>query len=246
MNKQTFLFSLFLVLASLEAYPQKAIYTAEDLRSIAMDGHYYLMEDLEVDDWQAAGDFTGSFDGRGHSITLNGCRPDLNGNIGLFAASNGAEISNLIVSGWIKEFSGYGGSLVGHAIQTTINNCETDAHLITDSITAITGGLVGCLDGGSLYNCSSHALLEGFKLGGLAGTVKAGAVIRNSYSNASFLFSSKFTTPEVGLLVHDNEGVLENNYAHIQTKRWFIPSFGQLCMLLGVHALCRAMNHAVA
>ena len=246
MNKQTFLFSLFLVLASLEAYPQKAIYTAEDLRSIAMDGHYYLMEDLEVDDWQAAGVFTGSFDGRGHSITLNGCRPDLNGNMGLFAASNGAEISNLIVSGWIKEFSGYGGSLVGHAIQTTINNCETDAHLITDSITAITGGLVGCLDGGSLYNCSSHALLEGFKLGGLAGTVKAGAVIRNSYSNASFLFSSKFTTPEVGLLVHDNEGLLENNYAHIQTKRWFIPSFGQLCMLMGVQALCRAMNHAVA
>ena len=228
MKKQSFFVFFFLMIISCGGYAQTAINTVDDLRAMVTNGSYYLTEDLEVADWIAFGVFTGTFDGRGHSITVLGSQQDSDGNMGFFAATNGAVISNLVISGWFKDCTGFGGSLVGRAVNTTIVNCETDAEITTNNILAISGGLVGCLDGGCIENCSSNASMEGVKMGGLAGTVENGASIRNSFSSVSVVYSSKYTTPEVGLLVYNNEGLLENNYVRfIFLRNIFIRKFFQ-------------------
>ena len=244
MKTNVMMISVLLMLFSMGTRAQTAINTVEDLKSMSMDGHYYLTTDLEVDEWTAKGVFTGTFDGRGHKITFTNGQQDAYGNNGFFASTQGASISNVVVSGMFREFTGYGGSLIAHAENTSISNCETEAVLITTSVTAICGGLVGCLDGSSMVNCSSNATLEGSKLGGLAGVVREGGTIRNSYSCASFVFSSKRAEPEVGFLVYDNAGVLENNYVNLLTNGWYLASFGQLSMMMGLRGLCRLVNES--
>lgn len=246
MKKQSFFVFFFLMIISCGGYAQTAINTVDDLRAMVTNGSYYLTEDLEVADWIAFGVFTGTFDGRGHSITVLGSQQDSDGNMGFFAATNGAVISNLVISGWFKDCTGFGGSLVGRAVNTTIVNCETDAEITTNNILAISGGLVGCLDGGCIENCSSNASMEGVKMGGLAGTVKNGASIRNSFSSVSVVYSSKYTTPEVGLLVYNNEGLLENNYVRYQSRGWYLASYEQVCMLFGTMGLCEVNGIGVA
>lgn len=238
MKRCVFLFMLMVF--GVRIYAQTPIGSVGDLMSMAMDGSYYLTDDLVVDDWVPIGVFTGSLDGRGHVITLNGVTPDSQGRAGFFGITQGASISNVIMSGRFRDFTGYGGSLVAHAVNTTINNCETEATIITGSASALCGGLVGCMEGGSMTNSSSNATIESFKMGGLVGSVKNNASIRNSFANATLIFSVKSTGTEVGYLVHDNAGVMENNYASSQSRGWFIPSFEQLCMMMGVQAICRA------
>lgn len=245
MKKQIFLLLLMLTVFSRVAYPQTAIGNVEDLRSMTMDGSYYLTDDLEVSDWVPMGIFTGSFDGRGHVITVTNGLVDQEGNAGFFGRTQGAVISNLIVGGHFRNITGYGGSLVAHAVNTTIVNCETEASLLSECTMAICGGLVGCLQGGGIINSSSNATLEGFKVGGMVGSVIENAFIRNSFSNATIVFSSKFGETEVGLLVHDNAGVLENNYVDVHSSGWYVPSLEQLCMLMAGHSICNAGNHFV-
>ena len=246
MKKRTFLFFLFLMISGGFALGQTPVGSVEALRSMSMDGDYYLTEDLEVDDWLPLAVFTGSLDGRGHSITIAHGQPDPEGKVGLFGSTQGAVISNLVLSGKFRDVTSYGGGLVGHAVNTSIYNCETDAYLLSESTTALCGGLVGCLDGGRVVNSSSHATLEGSRMGGLVGSVLNNASVRNCYSNATMVFSSKQGEVEVGFLVHDNAGILENNYVNHQTAGWYIPSIGQLCMAINAQSICMVNGHGVA
>jgi len=246
MMKKCFLFFWILFVGfSMRLQAQSAISSAEDLRAMAMTGEYYLTTDLEVDEWTSPGVFRGTLDGRGYCITIKEASPDANGDIGLFASTEGATIANLVVGGNFRRFTGYGGSIVGHAVNTTIRDCETEAFLFTEDTEAVIGGLVGCLDGGCIVNSSSEATLEGLKLGGLAGSVVNDATIKNSYSNSGFVFSSKHNNPEVGFLVHDNEGLLENNYVTLQSRGWYIGSYGQQAMMMGVKGLCRNTDYPI-
>lgn len=245
MKKLTLLFLFLMVLFGI-ASAQSPVGNVEALRSMSMNGDYYLTDDLEVGEWFPLSVFTGSLDGRGHSITIANGRPDSEGNAGLFGSTQGAVISNLVISGKFRGFTGYGGSLVGHAVNTEILNCETDASLYSEYATALCGGLVGCLDGGSITNSSSNATLEGYKMGGLVGSVLNQASIRNSYSNPTMVFSQKYNGLEVGFLVHDNAGVLENNYVNQQMAGWYIASVSQLCMAMGAQGICLVNGNQVA
>ena len=240
--KKVFLFFLTLLLiANLDA--QTAIHTGDELLSISLSGQYYLANDIELDQWTPLGEFTGSLDGRGHCIRVATGTPDALGYGGLFAATNGAVLRNLIIGGTFSGASEACGSLVGRAVNTYIENCETEAVLLTDNPSAVMGGLVGVMSGGSMSNCSSNASMEGVLLGGLVGSVLDNAKVQNCYSSASFAVPNADT--EVGYLAHDNKGVLENNYVRMLEEGWWIASIGQLCMMYAARTIMTNRNNGL-
>lgn len=243
MNKNTFLLFLSLLALITSARSQTAIGNSEQLAAINMNGSYYLTADLVVDHWSPVGVFTGTFDGRGHCITIKQCQADSNGYGGLFSSTNGAVISNLIVGGNFLSANTFGGGLVGVAINTTIDCCETEAVVRSDNENAFLGGLVGKMDGGMMLNSSSNATLEGAKMGGLAGMTTSGTNIKNCYSNTTFIYASDPDKYQVGFLVHTNGGLLENNYAKTSDNGWYIPSIGQLALLYSTQPIFYHVNH---
>ena len=108
----------------------------------------------------------------------------------MFAVAEGAVLRNLIVGGAFSDATTACGSLAGRAINTRIENCETEAAITTREPSAVLGGLVGVMVGGCMYNCSSNASLEGVIMGGLVGSVLDNAVIQNCYSSTSFVVLS--------------------------------------------------------
>lgn len=236
---KTTLLSLAMLFSTV-LHAQTAIGTSDALASLSMNGDYYLTNDIEVDQWTPLGTFTGSLDGRGYGIRIAKGLSDTDGYAGLFSVTEDAVISNLIVSGNFSWASTACGSLAGRAVNTRIENCETDATLSTKEESAVLGGLVGVMVGGSMTNCSSMASLEGMLMGGLAGSVLDHAVIQNCYANASFVVLKEGT--EAGYLVHDNAGVLENNYVRMLEEGWYIASIGQLCMMYAAKGILTVRN----
>lgn len=233
-------FFLWMSLLSAAVCAQTAIGTSNELLSMSMNGHYYLTNDIEVDAWTPLGVFSGTLDGRGYCIRIVKGLPDENGYGGLFAVAEGAVLRNLIVGGSFSDASTACGSLAGRAINTRIENCETEAAITTRTPSAVLGGLVGVMVGGCMYNCSSNASLEGVIMGGLVGSVLDNAVIQNCYSSTSFVVVRDET--EAGYLAHDNAGILENNYVRMIEEGWYIASIGQLCMMFGAKGILTNRN----
>ena len=173
---------LMMVCGVMNTFAQTAISCNEDLLGMVANGDYYLTTDLEVEGWVPMADFTGTFDGRGHLIVLTDGQLDGNGSAGLFSNTHGAEIKNLIVGGKFFGIRGTSGAIVAHATNTTFMNCEMETILVSSDKTALLGGLVGVMDGGLMVNCSSRGVLEGYLIGGLAGSTLNGATIKNCYS----------------------------------------------------------------
>ena len=234
------IFFFWMMLLSAIVCAQTPIGTAEALVSMSMNGQYYLTNDIEVDQWMPLGVFTGSLDGMGHCVRIVNGQPDAEGYAGLFSVTEGAVLSNLIVSGSFSGATTACGSLAGRAVNTRIENCETEAALTARDPAAVLGGLVGVMVGGSMSNCSSNASVEGVLMGGLVGSVLDNAKMQNCYSSASFVVINEDT--EAGYLAHDNAGTLENNYVRMIEQGWYIASLGQLCMMFGAKAILPNRN----
>ncbi|GAA5523399.1 IPT/TIG domain-containing protein [Aliifodinibius salicampi] len=151
--------------------------------------------------------FSGSYDGNGH--TINGLTMDRNqGTIyGLFGAvSSGGQISNVQLINIDITTEDTVGGLAG-INQGTITNSYVSG-TITNSISGTTGGLVGENSGAirrsySLVNVNGRA-----NVGGLVGTNYAGT-ITNSYARGNV--SASYTI--AGGLVGNNKGIVEHSYA---------------------------------
>jgi len=129
-----------------------------------LNGSYTLTEDITLSgDWMppvSGGDFTGTFDGNGHTITYNDSRG------GLFANTNGAVIRNLKTAGTITAESGAGegiaaGSIAAGVKHTIIENCSSSVNI---TITA--------------HGYSSRA-------GSIAGSIEQNSTIRNCKATGS-------------------------------------------------------------
>ncbi len=174
-------------------------------------------------------EFYGILEGNNHTITGN--------QVPLFQATNQAVIRNLVLSkSQIKGEAEDTGSLVGRAVNTTIENvhvsdalvqggnrtgglagslenskvARSSSHAVVSANGDETGGLAGSLVGGSVENCYATGNVQGNNsVGGLAG-VASGAVIRFSYSAASVNGVQK-VAGFVGQVTGDT--TLENNIA---------------------------------
>lgn len=164
--------------------------------------HYRLCKDLVLDDWEAiyydlgyGYGFDGTFDGGGHTVTLNGVKPiwavleniigeHLSGYIfSLFAYINKGEVRRLRVDGQITmngtdESATYrAGGICGYSYSGTVTDCISDVTVTaTGKMNFLyAGGIAGFNDTGNIFNCyatgeiESTATAKNVDLGGIAG-----------------------------------------------------------------------------
>ncbi|MGL6161261.1 YDG domain-containing protein, partial [Microbulbifer sp.] len=186
-------------------------------------------------------EFTGRFDGLGHTIsdlTIN--RPSTD-NIGLFGSTDGATLRNVgLVGGSVTGDDRVGG-LVGHNNSSTISNAYA-----TGSVEGSfgVGGLVGeNTNSSTISNAYATGSVSGdFNVGGLVGTNNTDSTISNAYAtgsvsgggqvgglageNSNSMISNAYATGSVaarlgnvgGLVGHNVNSTVTNSYWNTETS----------------------------
>lgn len=181
------------------------INSADDFAKMTATGNYKLGADIEVTKPYSS-TFKGTFDGDGHTVTLN-----LNvtsGNAGLFGEISGATIKNVLVNADVtSSVSSYSSSyyatagLIGTVSgASTVENCGVIGSVNnTSTSTVYMGGLLGRVTGKTtISNCFSAATVTSkggtsSYLGGLIGMLSKGATIKNCYVTGEISINSSAT-----------------------------------------------------
>lgn len=140
--------------------------------TISLGSNINLANFSDGDDFESISNFTGTLEGNGYTITLNGSA--------LFETIDGAIIKNLTLGGTVTSVSGSSGSLACTAKGSTITNCTNSATVKGGSVSTSNGvgGLVGsCIQGSGssnevlFENCSNEGSVTsgGSPVGGLVG-----------------------------------------------------------------------------
>ena len=160
--------------------------TAEAFAAMEPSGNYQLTADITVTEPYA--NFSGTFDGNGHTVTLAIDQPSKD-NIGLFSKiSSTATIKNVTVDGTVTGSRCVGG--IAGTSNGTITQCQNKA-----TITATkngsgnysqAGGIVGYAENATITSCANvgnvnAAPNDGRRCGGVAGYAKT-SVIENCYN----------------------------------------------------------------
>lgn len=181
--------------------------TAEAFAAMEPDGNYQLTADIIVTAPYAS-DFSGTFDGNGHTVTL-----DIEGNsanVGLFRKlGGGATVKNVTVAGQVtatgkNNVGGIAGNADGNV---TIENCKNTASIKGSKAV---GGILGYSEPGSgfvtISSCANMGSVSGTRkqVGGIAGNVVGTHIIRNCYNQGDI-------SDGAGILGRGTKGVLVEN-----------------------------------
>lgn len=169
------------------ALAEGTVSSAEEFAAMDASGSYTLTKDIIVTEPYAS-DFSGTFDGNGHTVTLAIDQPSKD-NIGLFSKiSSTATIKNVTVDGTVTGSRCVGG--IAGTSNGTITQCQNKA-----TITATkngsgnysqAGGIVGYAENATITSCANvgnvnAAPNDGRRCGGVAGYAKT-SVIENCYN----------------------------------------------------------------
>lgn len=172
--------------------------TAEAFAAMKPGGNYQLTADIIVTAPYAE-NFTGTFDGNGHTVTLA-----ISGNSdyqALFAKlAAGALVKNTMVDGEVTGTNNIGG-IAGIATNATIIACANKATVAATG--RYVGGLVGKGTGLTMTSCYNQGAVSSTRtrpinMGGIAGYVDGGASVENCYNTGSITGSGKNTAAVVG------------------------------------------------
>ncbi|MFG0721378.1 filamentous hemagglutinin N-terminal domain-containing protein [Pseudomonas sp. GLN_6] len=132
--------------------------------------------------------FTGSFNGQGHSISGLVINRASTNYVGLFGSTSGATLTNVkLVGGSVTGNDGVG-ALVGYMTGGTLGNASASTTVSgTSTLEANTGGLVGTNDGGAIADASATGNVTGagYQVGGLVGFNVNGGSITRSYATGN-------------------------------------------------------------
>ena len=183
--------------------------TAEDFAAMQPSGNYQLTADITVTAPYANDftDFSGTFDGNGHTVTLNITASTAN--VGLFSKlAGGAVVKNVItagsISGKVNNVGGIAGTADGNV---TIENCKNTASIKGGKGA---GGILGYSEPGSgfvtISSCANMGSVSGTRkqVGGIAGNVVGTHIIRNCYNQGDI-------SDGAGILGRGTKGVLVEN-----------------------------------
>lgn len=172
--------------------------TAEAFAAMKPGGNYQLTADIIVTAPYAE-NFTGTFDGNGHTVTLA-----ISGDSdyqALFAKlAAGAVVKNVMVDGEVTGTDNIGG-IAGIATNATIIACANKATVAATG--RYVGGLVGKGTGLTMTSCYNQGAVSSTRtrpinMGGIAGYVDGGASVENCYNTGSITGSGKNTAAVVG------------------------------------------------
>lgn len=164
-----------------------AINDADGFKNMVAGGSYTLTKDIIVTEPYAS-DFSGTFDGNGHTVTL---KITANTNyVGLFKTlSDGAVVKNVTVEGTVTGKKCVAG-IAGQATDATITGCANKADILATD--RYVGGIVAESKNTSISNCyntgtiSSDRSDKGVCLGGIVGNATnntgGGTTVTNCYS----------------------------------------------------------------
>lgn len=172
--------------------------TAEAFAEMDASGSYTLTKDIIVTEPYAS-DFSGTFDGNGHTVTLA-----ISGDSdyqALFAKlAAGAVVKNVMVDGEVTGTDNIGG-IAGIATNATIIACANKATVAATG--RYVGGLVGKGTGLTMTSCYNQGAVSSTRtrpinMGGIAGYVDGGASVENCYNTGSITGSGDNTAAVVG------------------------------------------------
>lgn len=172
--------------------------TAEAFAEMDASGSYKLTADITVTE-PYANEFTGTFDGDGHTVTLEITASTAN--IGLFKTlSGGAVVKNVKVNGTVSGTEGVAG-IAAQANGATISGCINCAEI--SATERYVGGIVGKMQGGTVENSYNTGTISSSRtrpinMGGIAGYVDGGASVENCYNTGSITGSGSNTAAVVG------------------------------------------------
>ena len=172
--------------------------TAEAFAAMEPGGNYQLTADITVTA-PYANDFTGTFDGDGHTVTLEITAKT--NYVGLFKTlAGGAVVKNVKVDGTVSGTEGVAG-IAAQANGATISGCINCAEI--SATERHVGGIVGKLRGGTVENCYNTGAISSSRtrpinMGGIAGYVDGGASVENCYNTGSITGSGDNTAAVVG------------------------------------------------
>lgn len=195
------------------ALAEGTVSSVEEFAAMEPSGNYQLTEDITVtapygNDITGFTGFTGTFDGNGHTVTLNitASTP----NVGLFSKlAGGAVVKNVITAGSItatgkNNVGGIAGTADGNV---TIENCKNTASIKGGKGA---GGILGYSEPGSgfvtISSCANMGSVSGTRkqVGGIAGNVVGTHIIRNCYNQGDI-------SDGAGILGRGTKGVLVEN-----------------------------------
>lgn len=167
-----------------------AINDADDFRDMVAGGSYKLAADITVTE-PYANDFSGTFDGNGHTVTLN--ITDSTADVGLFKTlSGGAVVKNVITAGKIEatgkdNVGGIAGFANTYSGDVTIENCKNTAAITGNNEV---GGILGYCSGSAhsvtVTDCANTGTISGTrKLGGICGNLENAHFIKNCYNSGT-------------------------------------------------------------
>ncbi|MBV3636000.1 GLUG motif-containing protein, partial [Bacteroides cellulosilyticus] len=206
--------------------------------------HYRLCKDLVLDDWEAIhhdngngynSPFSGTFDGGGHTLTLNGVKgirttfksggDTFSGYFFSLFAYIGGEVRRLRVDGQITvdgtdESADYHlGGICGYS-EGTVTDCISDVTVTATGKmnTLYAGGIAGFNDNGNIFNCyatgeiESTATAKNVDLGGIAGY--NGLHIANCAAlNSNISGKDGQNNTHIHRITGYSNGAIVNNYA---------------------------------
>lgn len=164
--------------------------TAEAFAAMEPGGNYQLTADIIVTA-PYANEFTGTFDGNGHTVTLN---ITANTNyVGLFSKlAGGAVVKNVITVGSVtatgkNNVGGIAGFANTYSGDVTIENCKNTAAITGNNEV---GGILGYCSGSAhsvtVTDCANTGTISGTrKLGGICGNLENAHFIKNCYNSGT-------------------------------------------------------------
>lgn len=172
------------------ALAEGTVSSAKEFAAMDASGSYTLTKDIIVTEPYAY-DFIGTFDGNGHTVTLDITASTAN--VGLFSKlAGGAVVKNVITAGSVTvdhtNKKSYVGGIAGYANAyenpILIENCKNTAAI---SGYKAVGGILGQgtnTNGITIYSCANTGTIAGAntQIGGIAGSITATATIESCYN----------------------------------------------------------------
>lgn len=170
--------------------------TAEAFAAMEPDGNYQLTADITVtapygNDITGFTGFTGTFDGNGHTVTLDITASTAN--VGLFSKlAGGAVVKNVITAGSVtatgkNNVGGIAGVADTELGAITISNCKNEAAIKGNKV--VGGILGGCTEDDyalTISACANEGNISGTRnIGGICGTLENAHFIKNCYNSGA-------------------------------------------------------------
>lgn len=203
--------------------------------------HYRLCNDLVLDDWEAIyydlgggrnAFFSKTFDGGGHTVTLNGVKPlhdTYRGTnkyyFGLFAQIRSGGVRRLRVDGQItvnapEEEAEYdAGGICGYSDYGSVTDCISDVTItVTGKFRELYAGGITGYNAGRIFNCyatgkiESTATVQSVSLGGIAG-INADRVANCAALNSDISGKNGEWNTYIWRITGGGSGFFVNNYA---------------------------------